>query len=65
MLAVSGGSLAMLSTPFGKSGVFFEEWTNGQGWERYEVTADEVPRISKAFLEKERMTLPARVFRQV
>src|SRR5918999_833575 len=29
MLAVSGGSLMMLSTPFGKRGAFFKEWTNG------------------------------------
>jgi hypothetical protein len=26
MLAVSGGSLMMLTTPYGKRGVFFEEW---------------------------------------
>ena len=29
MLAVSGGTLMMLSTPFGKRGVFYEEWTGG------------------------------------
>jgi hypothetical protein len=27
MLAVSGGRLMMLSTPYGKRGVFYEEWT--------------------------------------
>jgi hypothetical protein len=64
MLAVSGGALMMLSTPYGKRGVFFEEWTNGAGWERYRVTASEVPRISEAFLEEERRSLPARIFRQ-
>ena len=64
MLAVSGGSLVMLSTPFGKRGVFFEEWTNGESWERYEVTASECPRIPPSFLEEERRTLPRRVFRQ-
>src|SRR5687767_10083640 len=37
MLAVSGGSLMMLSTPHGKRGVFYEEWTSGHGWDRYEV----------------------------
>ncbi len=37
MLAVSGGALMMLSTPYGKRGAFFDEWTNGQGWERYEI----------------------------
>jgi hypothetical protein len=34
MLAVSGGVLMMLSTPFGKRGVFYEEWTGGECWER-------------------------------
>jgi hypothetical protein len=52
MLAVSGGSLLMLSTPAGKRGVFFEEWTGGFGWERYEVPASQCPRISEAFLRR-------------
>ncbi len=64
MLAVSGGSLMMLSTPFGKRGAFFEEWTNGIGWERYEIPASRCPRISETFLEEERRSLPHRVFRQ-
>ena len=64
MLAVSGGSLMMLSTPYGKRGVFFEEWTGGEGWERYEVPASEVPRIPPEFLEEERRALPSWVFRQ-
>ena len=64
MLAISDGSLMMLSTPYGKRGVFFEEWTSGRGWERYEVPASQCPRISPEFLEEERRTLPARIFRQ-
>jgi hypothetical protein len=64
MLAVSGGSLMMLSTPFGKRGVFYEEWTGGEGWERYEVPASQCPRIPDTFLEEERMALPSWVFRQ-
>jgi hypothetical protein len=57
MLAVSGGSLMLLSTPFGKRGVFYEEWTGDGAWERYTVTASECPRIPPAFLEEERKTL--------
>jgi hypothetical protein len=64
MLAVSGGALIMLSTPYGKRGVFYEEWTGGHGWERYEVPASQCPRISEEFLEEERRVLPSRVFRQ-
>jgi hypothetical protein len=64
MLAVSGGRLVMLSTPYGKRGVFYEEWTNGRGWERYEVPATEIPRIPASFLEEEREALPSWVYRQ-
>jgi hypothetical protein len=64
MLAVSGGSLMLLSTPYGKRGIFHQEWTEGQGWERYEVPAERVPRISRAFLEEERRALPERIYRQ-
>lgn len=65
MLAISGGRLLMLSTPFGKRGVFHDEWTDGgEGWERYEVPARDCPRISAGFLEEERRSLPEWVYRQ-
>jgi len=64
MLAVSGGALIMLSTPYGKRGVFFEEWTSGAGWERYEVTATQCTRIPPAFLEEERRAMPEWWFAQ-
>jgi len=64
MLAVSGGSLMMLTTPYGKRGVFYNEWTGGLGWERYEVPASQCPRISEAFLDEERSDLPPFIFRQ-
>ena len=65
MLAVSGGRLMMLTTPYGRRGVFYEEWIRGEAfWERYEVLASDCPRISDEFLEEERRALPQRVFRQ-
>ena len=64
MLAISGGRLMLLSTPYGKRGVFFEEWSQGEGWERYEVPAAECPRIPASFLDEERRALPAWVYRQ-
>jgi hypothetical protein len=73
MLAVSGGRLMMLTTPYGGRGVFYEEWTGGEAsWERYEVPASECPRIPASecpripasFLDEERRSLPRRVFRQ-
>jgi hypothetical protein len=64
MLAVSGGRLLMLSTPYGKRGVFFEAWSGLEDWQRFEVPAREVARIPETFLEEERAALPERVFRQ-
>ena len=64
MLAVSGGALMMLTTPYGRRGVFFEEWTSGRDWERYEVPAWKCPRISEEFLLEEEATLPPFIYRQ-
>jgi Terminase large subunit, T4likevirus-type, N-terminal len=64
MLAVSGGSIVMLSTPWGKRGVFYEEWAHGGEWGRYKLTAEECPRISPAFLAEEARTLPHWVYQQ-
>jgi hypothetical protein len=66
MLAVSGGSLMMLTTPYGKRGAFYEEWTGGSsaGWERYKVPASQCPRIPAEFLEEEKAALPGWVYRQ-
>ncbi len=64
MLAVSGGRLLMLSTPYGKRGVFHKEWTEGPGWERFEVPASECPRIPPEFLEAERRSMPEWWYKQ-
>jgi Terminase large subunit, T4likevirus-type, N-terminal len=54
MLAVSGGRLVIMSTPFGTRGFFFDEWTQARAWERYEVPATDCPRISPEFLAEEK-----------
>jgi hypothetical protein len=55
MIAVSGGRLALLSTPFGKRGFFHHEWTEGgPDWHRAKVTAYQCPRMSKEWLDAER-----------
>jgi len=63
MLAVSGGRIILLSTPFGKRGHFHKEWTNDD-FEKYKVTADECPRITKEFLEQEKRDLGEFYFQQ-
>ena len=58
MLAVSGGRLVALSTPFGKRGWWFESWEHGgASWARVKVKAEQCPRITPAFLKEERDTM--------
>jgi hypothetical protein len=58
MLAVSGGRLIAMSTPFGMRGWWWQAWAEGgDAWERFEVPATQCPRISPAFLEDERRSL--------
>ena len=65
MLAVSGGRIVLLSTPFGKRGFFYQEWTEGgPDWHRVRITAHDVPRIDPAWLAKERDQIGDWWFRQ-
>src|SRR5215210_2300468 len=66
MLATSKRSrMILLSTPAGQEGNFFAAWTRGgRRWERYQGTADMVPRISEEFLAFERAELPKSVYEQ-
>jgi hypothetical protein len=57
MLAVSGGRLVALSTPFGTRGWWYEAWESEEPWQRYRVPAGECPRISEEFLEEERRSM--------
>jgi hypothetical protein len=64
MLAVSGGRLVALSTPFGTRGWWYEAWRSEEPWERYRITAEECPRISSEFLSEERRNVGEWWFRQ-
>ena len=57
MLAISKGRIMLMSTPWGKRGHFFEEWTGLNDWDRVEIPATACPRISSEFLEEERRSL--------
>jgi hypothetical protein len=63
MLAVSGGRLVALSTPFTKRGWWYEAWRSSEPWERYEVPATTCPRIPAAFLDEERRSMGEFYFR--
>lgn len=55
MLAVSGGRIVAMSTPWGRRGWFYEAWrSQAEDWHRFEVDATKVPRIKPSFLETER-----------
>jgi hypothetical protein len=64
MLAVSDGKLFALTTPAGKRGWFFEQWTKGIGWHRVMIKSTDCPRIDPAFLEEERQALGPLIFGQ-
>ena len=58
VLAVSGGRLLAMSTPWGKRGWWWTEWTEGGSeWARVEVPATQCPRIPASFLAAEQRTM--------
>lgn len=57
MLAVSGGALYAMATPWGKRGWWSDAWHGEGDWERVEITAEQCPRITPAFLAEERRDL--------
>lgn len=64
MLAVGNGDLWLMSTPYGKRGFFWEEWSKGEGWEKVAVPAAQNARITAQFLAEERRAMGERWFRQ-
>ena len=64
VLAVSGGRVITLSTPFGTRGWWYREWIGGLDWQRFEVTADDCPRITPEFLAEERVRKSSREVQQ-
>lgn len=64
MLAVSGGRLALLSTPFGTRGHFYEAYKRRAEWHYFEIKATDCPRIPSWFLEEQRENMGEFWFRQ-
>ena len=64
MLATTQGRFIAVTTPYGRRGWFYGAWTEGSGWERTRITAEECPRISSAWLEEERRLIGEWQFRQ-
>lgn len=64
MLAVSGGRLVLLSSPFGTRGFFYEAYKQRQAWDYYEIPATECPRITPEFLAEEKQNMGEWWFQQ-
>ena len=64
MLAVSGGQLVCMTTPYGRRGWFFEAWEGSDAWQRTRITAADCPRMTPEFLEAERGEIGDWRFRQ-
>ena len=55
----------LMSTPNGRQGYFYDQWTNGgPAWTRVQTPAPECPRILPKFLDEERKNLTDQMFRQ-
>lgn len=64
MLATSRGKLIALTTPWGKRGWFYTEWTEDRPWKRVCITVSQCPRITPEFLAEEKRSMGERWYRQ-
>jgi hypothetical protein len=61
MLSVARGKMVALSTPAGRRGWFWNEWSEGgDDWKRVAVRSDQCPRHTPVFLADERRRMGAR-----
>jgi hypothetical protein len=64
MLAVTRGAFYMCSTPHGRRGEFYNVWSEGEGWERVTIRADQCPRLSPDVLKQQLRELGPAMFKQ-
>jgi hypothetical protein len=57
MLSTSGGKLIALSTPGGRRGWLWDEWSGDGPWHRVSITADMIDRISPEYIAAERVSM--------
>ncbi len=65
-LATSNGTMWVISTPKGQTGLFYDLWHNEKlsHWHRFRLTADQCPRIPAEFLEEMRAIHPVRYWEE-
>ncbi len=61
-LATSDGTMWVISTPKGQTGLFYDLWHNERlaHWHRFRLTANQCPRIPADFLEEMKIIHPTR-----
>ncbi|MGY3265157.1 terminase large subunit domain-containing protein [Lysobacter sp. HA35] len=64
MLAATGGRIICPSTPNGASGWFYEAWHGDNSWAKLTVSIDELPRLTKKEVARQRDILTPTEFRQ-
>jgi len=64
MVAISRGTVILLSTPFGKRGFFWEVWDKGTSWSKHHITAYDCPRYDRKYLDGKKEMMPDLWFRQ-
>ena len=64
MLSVSGGRLVALSTPWGRKGWFYHEWSHSEHWEKIRIPAMDCPRLTEEILDQECESLGEAWYRQ-
>jgi hypothetical protein len=65
MLAASAnGRMVLMSTPRLMLGHFYQIWTDGEGWERYEVATSDCPRVSPEWLAERKREDPLNYARE-
>jgi len=63
MLSTTNGTLLMLSTPYGKRHIFYTSFMNPKFWQR-KYASSICPRITKEFLEEQKIELGNTKFKQ-
>ncbi len=64
-LAATDGQLWLMSTPCGKSGFFYDEWTSSDtGWLRIHSTVEQATHLKRAFIDRQRLSKPLEMFRE-
>lgn len=65
-LATSNGTMWVISTPKGQTGLFYDLWHNEKltHWLRIRLTAEQCPRIPQAFLDEMKLIHPARYWQE-